>query len=151
MLLKTLLQTCAVKDLQIISAAFSTSSISLDKNISFRRRWVTAEKWEKRKTSTGKIPWQPNVPYRHTKDEFSETGSHEGMYDYLAILGDDVTLQPKLFCKGPAHVMGHGASELNRLLRKRQMLGDRMHITDLDACNKRIRFLVRLQQRKRGF
>lgn len=153
-MLKTLLLRCILPKTisqTTLTCCFATSQQTFSKNIKYQRKWVTTDKWNKVKTSSGSIPWQPNVPCEKTEDPFSEEESHKGMYDYLAILGDDVTLQPKLFCKGSAHIRGHNASELQRLLRKRRMLGYRMHIEDLDACNKRIRYLTKLKRVKEGF
>jgi len=113
----------------------------------FDRSWLKTDKWPTVEDHGITKPWAPGVPQDRFPDEWTEEKAYFGKYDFVSILGNDVTLQPKLFCKGPGYVATHNENELRRLLRKRKALGHRMHIEDVHTLNKRIKFLTKLENR----
>ncbi|XP_009861723.2 large ribosomal subunit protein mL51-like [Ciona intestinalis] len=113
----------------------------------FKKRWINTDQWPKAKVNGETKTWMPNVPLTKVEDDLSREKAYFGMYDYLAVLGNDVTLTPKLFCKGPGYVRATNQRELFMLLKKRAMLGHHMHIEDMNAMQKRIKYLMKLENR----
>jgi hypothetical protein len=125
----------------------STGATVHSSNYNFKRRWLKTDKWPTVEENGVTKPWAPGIPQDRFPDDWTEDAAYFGKYDYLAILGNDVTLQPNLFCKGPGYVATHNENELRRLLRKRKTLGYRMHAEDLHTINKRIKYLMKLENR----
>jgi len=130
----------------LTSKTFSTSCY-VCKNHQFKKSWLKVSDWPTVEDNGIVKPWAPCVPQDRLTDNWTEDKSYFGKYDFVSILGNDVTLQPKLFCKGPGYVATHNENELRRLLRKRKTLGYRMHAEDLHTLNKRIKFLTKLENR----
>lgn len=153
-----MLQVCkAVKGFVLNNGVFWISTLNLStsshvgNNVQFRRRWVTPDKWEKANVKGKKLPWQPNLPRKRVEDQWDKDKPYFGMYDFMFLLGDDVTLQPKLFCKGPNYIRGYNEGEMYRLVRQRNRLGSRMFAEDLLTINKRIMETVRRHRKRTGF
>ncbi|NXI67410.1 RM51 protein, partial [Anseranas semipalmata] len=75
-------------------------------------------------------------------DRWTEKRALFGVYDNVGILGG-FQLHPKNLIVGPKWLRGWRGNELQRCLRKKQMVGDRMFVDDYHKLNKRIRFLYR--------
>lgn len=131
---------------EITGKLFSTSQL-VSKNHQYKKSWLKTDNWPTVDDNGIAKPWAPCVPQDRFSDDWTKDKSYFGKYDFVSILGNDVTLQPKLFCKGPGYVATHNENELRRLLRKRKTLGYRMHVEDLHTLNKRIKFLTKLENR----
>ncbi|XP_027509388.1 39S ribosomal protein L51, mitochondrial [Corapipo altera] len=81
-------------------------------------------------------------PKRKQVDRWTEKRALFGVYDYVGILGG-FQIHPKSLIKGPTWLRGWRGNELQRCIRKKQMVGDRMFVEDLHKLNKRIRYLYR--------
>ncbi|XP_025910064.1 39S ribosomal protein L51, mitochondrial [Nothoprocta perdicaria] len=75
-------------------------------------------------------------------DRWTEKRALFGVYDNVGILGD-FRAHPKDFILGPKWLRGWRGNELQRCIRKKRMVGDRMFLDDLHKLNKRIRYLYR--------
>ncbi|NXA41862.1 RM51 protein, partial [Eudromia elegans] len=75
-------------------------------------------------------------------DRWTEKRALFGLYDNVGILGD-FKMHPKDFILGPKWLRGWRGNELQRCIRKKRMVGDRMFLDDLHKLNKRIRYLYR--------
>ena len=124
---------------------FSTTNVHLkykDMPQYSRKKFLTTENWPKVQTENGdEKTWFPSLPQTRRPDEWSRREAYFGRYDFVAMLGNDVTLQPEVMAKGPAYARLHNETELKRLIRKKGMHGDNMYLEDLDAISKRIRYL----------
>lgn len=65
-----------------------------------------------------------------------------GIYDNIGIFGD-FKVHPKALIIGPCWLKGWKGNELQRCIRKKKMVGERMFAEDLHNLNKRIRFLYK--------
>ncbi|NWW84514.1 RM51 protein, partial [Rhynochetos jubatus] len=65
-----------------------------------------------------------------------------GVYDNVGILGG-FQVHPKNLIVGPRWLRGWKGNELQRCIRKKQVVGDRMFVEDYHKLNKRIRYLYR--------
>lgn len=65
-----------------------------------------------------------------------------GVYDNIGILGG-FKAHPKDLIIGPVWLKGFRGHELQRLMRKKKMVGDRMMTLDRHNMEKRIRYLYR--------
>ncbi|KAM6321106.1 large ribosomal subunit protein mL51 [Aegotheles albertisi] len=83
---------------------------------------------------------EPPPPRR--VDRWTEKRALFGAYDNVGILGG-FQLHPKDLIMGPKWLRGWQGNELQRCIRKKQVVGDRMFVDDLHNLNKRIRFLYR--------
>ena len=133
---------------QCISRFSTTTSAWHDKR-TWRKKWVTPSNWAKLKSGDDTIPWVDPIPQRFHKDHWTREEACFGMYDYLPILGNDVTISHKLFCRGPGYVRAFKGNELQRLIVKRKQLGHRMHAEDLHTINKRIKWLLKFENQVR--
>ena len=131
------------------ASMFSTSSIWFYNKNMWKKQWVTTDEWEKVKSGDEEIPWAKHLPQDMNKDKWSKEEAFKGMYDFLHILGNDVTISNKLFCDGPEYARCYKADELRRLLKKRQELGHRMHAEDLHSANKRIKYRMKFDNHVR--
>ncbi|NXK45897.1 RM51 protein, partial [Chauna torquata] len=75
-------------------------------------------------------------------DRWTEKRALFGVYDNVGILGG-FQIHPKNLIVGPKWLRGWRGNELQRCIRKKQMVGDRMFVDDYHKLNKRIRFLYR--------
>ncbi|NXN53820.1 RM51 protein, partial [Rynchops niger] len=75
-------------------------------------------------------------------DRWTEKRALFGVYDNVGILGD-FQIHPKNLIKGPKWLRGWRGNELQRCIRKKQVVGDRMFVEDYHKLNKRIRYLYR--------
>ena len=75
-------------------------------------------------------------------DRWTEKRALFGIYDNIGILGD-FKVHPKELIKGPVWLRGWKGNELQRCIRKKKMVGDRMFLQDYHNLNKRIRYLYR--------
>ncbi|KAM9205861.1 large ribosomal subunit protein mL51 [Mergus octosetaceus] len=75
-------------------------------------------------------------------DRWTEKRALFGVYDNVGILGG-FKMHPKDLIVGPKWLRGWRGNELQRCLRKKQMVGDRMFVDDYHKLSKRIRFLYR--------
>lgn len=75
-------------------------------------------------------------------DRWTEKRALFGVYDNVGILGG-FQMHPKDLIVGPKWLRGWRGNELQRCLRKKKMVGDRMFVSDYHKLNKRIRFLYR--------
>ncbi|NXV98484.1 RM51 protein, partial [Calonectris borealis] len=75
-------------------------------------------------------------------DRWTEKRALFGVYDNVGILGD-FQIHPKNLIMGPKWLRGWRGNELQRCIRKKQVVGDRMFVEDLHKLNKRIRYLYR--------
>uniref|UniRef100_A0A4W5PZQ1 Large ribosomal subunit protein mL51 n=1 Tax=Hucho hucho TaxID=62062 RepID=A0A4W5PZQ1_9TELE len=82
------------------------------------------------------------IPELKKVDRWTEKRSMFGVYDNIGILGD-FKAHPKDLIVGPVWVKGFRGNELQRLTRKKRMVGDRMMTQDKHDMEKRIRFLYR--------
>uniref|UniRef100_A0A6J0UNY7 Large ribosomal subunit protein mL51 n=1 Tax=Pogona vitticeps TaxID=103695 RepID=A0A6J0UNY7_9SAUR len=73
-------------------------------------------------------------------DRWTEKRALFGVYDNIGILGDFM-VHPKELIKGPAWLRGWKGNELQRCIRKKKIVGDRMFLEDYHNLNKRIRYL----------
>ncbi|XP_067305375.1 large ribosomal subunit protein mL51 [Pseudorasbora parva] len=82
------------------------------------------------------------IPKLKEVDRWTEKRSMFGLYDNIGILGD-FKAHPKDLIKGPVWLRGFKGNELQRLIRKKRMVGDRMMTEDKHILDKRISFLYR--------
>ncbi|KAM9405252.1 large ribosomal subunit protein mL51 isoform 2-T4 [Salvelinus alpinus] len=82
------------------------------------------------------------IPELKKVDRWAEKRSMFGVYDNIGILGD-FKAHPKNLIVGPVWVKGFRGNELQRLTRKKRMVGDRMMTQDKHDMQNRIRFLYR--------
>ncbi|XP_015728912.1 39S ribosomal protein L51, mitochondrial [Coturnix japonica] len=75
-------------------------------------------------------------------DRWTEKRALFGVYDYVGILGG-FQIHPKHLIVGPRWLRGWRGNELQRCIRKKKMVGDRMFVDDYHNLNKRIRFLYK--------
>ncbi|KAL8202702.1 UNVERIFIED_CONTAM: 39S ribosomal protein L51, mitochondrial [Gekko kuhli] len=75
-------------------------------------------------------------------DRWTEKRALFGIYDNIGILGN-FQAHPKDLIRGPIWLRGWRGNELQRCIRKKKMVGDRMFVEDYKNLNKRIRFLYR--------
>ncbi|XP_048394252.1 large ribosomal subunit protein mL51 [Stegostoma tigrinum] len=82
------------------------------------------------------------IPKPKTVDRWTEKRAMFGMYDNVGILGG-FTVHPRSLIRGPVWLRGFRGNELQRCLRKRRFVGERMFEDDLHNLNKRIRYLYK--------
>ncbi|CAL8247372.1 unnamed protein product [Lota lota] len=82
------------------------------------------------------------IPELKKVDRWTEKRSMFGVYDNIGILGD-FKAHPKDLMVGPCWLKAFQGNELQRLIRKRKMVGERMMTQDRLNLDKRIRFLYR--------
>ncbi|XP_044305697.1 39S ribosomal protein L51, mitochondrial [Varanus komodoensis] len=75
-------------------------------------------------------------------DRWTEKRALFGVYDNIGILGDFLA-HPKHLIRGPKWLRGWQGNELQRCIRKKKMVGDRMFIEDYHNLNKRIKYLFK--------
>ncbi|KFQ53278.1 hypothetical protein N334_09365, partial [Pelecanus crispus] len=75
-------------------------------------------------------------------DRWTEKRALFGVYDNVGILGG-FQMHPKNLIVGPKWLQGWRGDEVERCIRKKQMVGDRMFVEDYHKLNKRIRYLYR--------
>ncbi|XP_055781222.1 39S ribosomal protein L51, mitochondrial-like isoform X1 [Salvelinus fontinalis] len=80
------------------------------------------------------------IPELKKVDRWTEKRSMFGVYDNIGMLGE-FKAHPKDLIVGPVWVKGFRGNELQRLTRKKRMVGDRMMTQDKHDMEKRIRFL----------
>ncbi|XP_065504827.1 large ribosomal subunit protein mL51 [Caloenas nicobarica] len=81
-------------------------------------------------------------PKRKEVDRWTEKRALFGVYDNVGILGG-FQMHPKNLIVGPKWLRGWRGNELQRCIRKKQVVGDRMFIEDYHKLTKRIRYLYR--------
>ncbi|XP_070592266.1 large ribosomal subunit protein mL51 [Erythrolamprus reginae] len=81
-------------------------------------------------------------------DRWDEKRALFGVYDNIGILGD-FKVHPKSLIVGPVWLRGWSGNELQRCIRKKKMVGDRMFVDDYHNLNKRIKFLYKRYNRYR--
>ncbi|XP_063150788.1 large ribosomal subunit protein mL51 [Candoia aspera] len=79
-------------------------------------------------------------------DRWNEKRALFGVYDNIGILGD-FKAHPKDLIVGPIWLRGWRGNELQRCIRKKKMVGDRMFVEDYHNLNKRIKFLYKRYNR----
>ncbi|KAM6469255.1 large ribosomal subunit protein mL51 [Liasis olivaceus] len=79
-------------------------------------------------------------------DRWNEKRALFGVYDNIGILGD-FKAHPKDLIVGPIWLRGWRGNELQRCIRKKKMVGDRMFAEDYHNLNKRIKFLYKRYNR----
>nr|XP_015193414.1 PREDICTED: 39S ribosomal protein L51, mitochondrial isoform X1 [Lepisosteus oculatus] len=82
------------------------------------------------------------IPAPKQTDRWTEKRSMFGVYDNIGILGD-FKAHPKDLIVAPRWLKGFRGNELQRCLRKRKMVGERMFADDRHSLDKRIKFLYR--------
>ncbi|XP_037532175.1 39S ribosomal protein L51, mitochondrial [Nematolebias whitei] len=82
------------------------------------------------------------IPKPKVVDRWTEKRSMYGVYDNIGILGD-FKAHPKDLIIGPSWVKGFKGNELQRLIRKKKLVGDRMMTMEKHNMEKRIRFLYK--------
>ncbi|XP_003226504.1 large ribosomal subunit protein mL51 isoform X1 [Anolis carolinensis] len=75
-------------------------------------------------------------------DRWTEKRALFGVYDNIGILGDFLA-HPKNLIKGPKWLRGWKGNELQRCIRKKKMVGDRMFVQDYHNLKKRIKYLYK--------
>ncbi|KAH0628549.1 hypothetical protein JD844_009883 [Phrynosoma platyrhinos] len=75
-------------------------------------------------------------------DRWTEKRALFGVYDNIGILGDFLA-HPKDLITGPKWLRGWKGNELQRCIRKKKMVGDRMFVEDYHNLKKRIKFLYK--------
>ncbi|NXN10721.1 RM51 protein, partial [Indicator maculatus] len=75
-------------------------------------------------------------------DRWTEKRALFGVYDNVGILGG-FQIHPKNLIVGPKWLRGWRGNELQRCIRKKQMVGERMFAEDYHNLNKRIRYLYK--------
>ncbi|KAM7383293.1 hypothetical protein PAMP_002959 [Pampus punctatissimus] len=83
-----------------------------------------------------------SIPQLKKVDRWTEKRSMFGIYDNIGILGD-FKAHPKDLIVAPCWLKAFKGNELQRLIRKKKMVGDRMMIMERHNLEKRIRFLYR--------
>ncbi|KAM6910439.1 large ribosomal subunit protein mL51 [Xenentodon cancila] len=82
------------------------------------------------------------IPEPKQVDRWTEKRSMWGVYDNIGILGD-FKAHPKDLIAAPCWLKAFKGNELQRLIRKKKMVGDRMMTLERHNLEKRIRFLYR--------
>ncbi|XP_057689857.1 large ribosomal subunit protein mL51 [Corythoichthys intestinalis] len=82
------------------------------------------------------------MPKPKVVDRWNEKRSMYGVYDNIGILGD-FKAHPKDLIIAPVWLKGFQGNELQRLIRKKRMVGNRMMTLEKHNMEKRIRFLYR--------
>ncbi|XP_053548823.1 39S ribosomal protein L51, mitochondrial [Bombina bombina] len=82
------------------------------------------------------------LPKPKTSDRWDNKRAMFGVYDNIGILGD-FKAHPRELIIAPSWLKGWKGNELQRCIRKRQMVGARMFYHDRENLNKRIRFLYK--------
>ncbi|KAI3361137.1 hypothetical protein L3Q82_013342, partial [Scortum barcoo] len=82
------------------------------------------------------------IPQLKKVDRWTEKRSMYGVYDNVGILGD-FKAHPKDLIAAPCWLKAFKGNELERLMRKKKMVGDRMMTLDRHNLEKRLRFLYR--------
>ncbi|XP_063818490.1 large ribosomal subunit protein mL51 [Pseudophryne corroboree] len=82
------------------------------------------------------------VPQPKNIDRWDHKRSLFGVYDNIGILGD-FKAHPKQLIVGPSWLRGWKGNELERCIRKKRMIGNRMFYKERHNLNKRISFLYR--------
>ncbi|KAE8590330.1 hypothetical protein XENTR_v10018022 [Xenopus tropicalis] len=82
------------------------------------------------------------MPQPKNTDRWDHKRALYGVYDNIGILGD-FKAHPRDLIIGPSWLRGWKGNELQRCIRKRQMVGPRMFYEDRENLNKRIRFLYK--------
>ncbi|CAD7670428.1 large ribosomal subunit protein mL51-like [Canis lupus baileyi] len=82
------------------------------------------------------------LPPPKVVDRWNEKRAMFGVYDNIGILGD-FKMHPKELIKGPRWLRGWKGNELQRCIRKKKMVGNRMFLDDLHKLNKRISYLYK--------
>ncbi|XP_045901303.1 39S ribosomal protein L51, mitochondrial [Micropterus dolomieu] len=82
------------------------------------------------------------IPQLKKVDRWTEKRSMFGVYDNIGILGD-FKAHPKDLIVAPCWLKAFKGNELQRLIRKKKMVGDRMMTLDRHNLEKRLRFLYR--------
>ncbi|XP_064167058.1 large ribosomal subunit protein mL51 isoform X1 [Anguilla rostrata] len=83
-----------------------------------------------------------SIPPLKVTDRWTEKRSMYGVYDNIGILGD-FKAHPRDLVVAPVWLKGFQGNELQRLIRKKRMVGDRMMTADRHNLEKRIKFLYR--------
>ncbi|CAL8360432.1 large ribosomal subunit protein mL51 [Gadus morhua] len=83
-----------------------------------------------------------SIPELKKVDRWTEKRSMFGVYDNIGILGD-FKAHPKDLMVGPSWLKAFQGNELQRLIRKRKLVGERMMTQDRLNLDKRIRYLYR--------
>ncbi|NWQ80798.1 RM51 protein, partial [Columbina picui] len=79
---------------------------------------------------------------RKPVDRWTEKRALFGVYDNVGILGG-FQMHPKNLIVGPKWLRGWRGDELQRCIRKKQVVGDRMFVDDYHNLTKRIRYLYK--------
>ncbi|XP_064361518.1 large ribosomal subunit protein mL51 [Dromaius novaehollandiae] len=100
-----------------------------------------------------RVPHVKEPPQPKQVDRWTEKRALFGVYDNVGILGKDplpppqpqgdFKAHPKDLIVGPKWLRGWRGNELQRCIRKKQVVGDRMFVDDYHKLNKRIRYLYR--------
>uniref|UniRef100_A0A8C7Y7Z7 Large ribosomal subunit protein mL51 n=1 Tax=Oryzias sinensis TaxID=183150 RepID=A0A8C7Y7Z7_9TELE len=83
-----------------------------------------------------------SIPQPKEVDRWTEKRTMYGVYDNIGILGD-FKAHPRDLIAAPCWLKGFRGNELQRLIRKKKMVGDRMMTLEKHNLEKRIRFLYR--------
>ncbi|XP_049439682.1 39S ribosomal protein L51, mitochondrial [Epinephelus fuscoguttatus] len=83
-----------------------------------------------------------SIPELKKVDRWTEKRSMFGVYDNIGILGD-FKAHPKDLIMAPCWVKAFRGNELQRLIRKKKMVGDRMMTLERHNLEKRIRYLYK--------
>ncbi|XP_042529449.1 39S ribosomal protein L51, mitochondrial-like [Dipodomys spectabilis] len=82
------------------------------------------------------------LPPPREVDRWDEKRALFGVYDNVGILGN-FEKHPKELIRGPVWLRGWKGNELQRCIRKKKMVGNRMFLEDWHNLNKRIRYLYK--------
>ncbi|XP_008320983.1 large ribosomal subunit protein mL51 [Cynoglossus semilaevis] len=93
-------------------------------------------------TGTCRLIRMHAIPQPKVVDRWTEKRTMFGVYDNVGILGD-FKAHPKDLIIAPCWLKGFKGNELERLIRKKKMVGDRMMTLDRHNLEKRIRYLYR--------
>ncbi|XP_001518660.2 39S ribosomal protein L51, mitochondrial [Ornithorhynchus anatinus] len=88
-----------------------------------------------------------HVPAPKEVDRWTEKRTTFGAYDNIGILGG-FQRHPKDLITGPQWLRGWRGNELQRCLRKKQIVGPRMFKEDYEKLVKRIRYLYKHYNRR---
>ncbi|KAM9310653.1 large ribosomal subunit protein mL51 [Pholidichthys leucotaenia] len=86
------------------------------------------------------------IPEMKKVDRWTKKRSMFGVFDNIGILGD-FKAHPKDLIVGPCWLKGFRGNELQRAIRKKKMVGDRMMTQDKLNLEKTIRFLYKRYNR----
>nr|XP_060618635.1 large ribosomal subunit protein mL51 isoform X1 [Anolis sagrei ordinatus] len=81
-------------------------------------------------------------PRPKSVDRWTEKRALFGVYDNIGILGDFLA-HPKDLIVGPKWLRGWRGNELQRCIRKKKIVGDRMFVEDYHNLKKRIKYLYK--------